>query len=360
MSSVPLAEPRPLRNRPDVAQRSTISLSCRIVLWLANFVRTPVARGQLQLVLAISLITVAPLLFIAPIALKQPGPITRDRFIFAIWPSLLALATTTFAWQTTRHLSESASQFTSILKDGHSCDALHAWQKFFRTWPQVLMAFAIGGFGAIGSFVRVRQLGLGLVPSMLVAFSVLMPGFMGGLGFYVGAFSPTLPSAFSRCEFNLHPFSPATTPEIREIAWSHGRIVFKGMIVGVVLSSPLLYLVSRHTATSLRFLFVIAIVPAWLVVFWVFGSVHYHLYKLISKTKMRTQLHLHVLIKRAYEKLDQPKGNELERLQQLLELDKLVHSSPRFALDTRVVLQAISSLIAAVIPVALESLIRRF
>jgi hypothetical protein len=73
-----------------------------------------------------------------------------------IWPGLLALATTTFAWQAAKHLSESESLFASLLKDSDSCDAIHEWRKFFRTWPQVLMAFGLGSFGAIGGFVMVR------------------------------------------------------------------------------------------------------------------------------------------------------------------------------------------------------------
>lgn len=134
-----------------------------------------------------------------------------------------------------------------MLKDGNSCDFLQEWRRFFRTGNHLWLALLIGTFGAIGGFIIVRQLGVDR--------------------FYIGAFSPVLTHKASRCEFDLHPFAPATTPEIREIAWNYGRIVFKGMIVGVVLSSPLLYLVAQYTVASLRLLFVIAIVPAWLVVF---------------------------------------------------------------------------------------------
>jgi hypothetical protein len=352
--------PRFLEDRSDLAQRWSISLSCRIVIWLAHSIGRIIGKTQTHIALAIGLITLFPLVLIVPNVFRLPAPITPlNRFIFVIWPGLLALATTTFAWQATKHLSESESLFTSLLRDSNSCDAIHEWRKFFRTWPQVLMAFALGSFGAIGGFVMVRQLGVGLVASISGAFSVLISGFMGGLGFYIGALSPLLTSTVSRCEFDLYPFAPATTPEIREIAWCHGRIVFKGMIVGVVLSSPLLYLVSQYTLASLRSMFIIAIVTAWLAVISVSGLVQYHLSRIILKSKVRTRSHLHILIKRAYETLDQAEGREIGRLQDLLELDKLVQASGRFAIDARVVLQVISSLITAVVPLALQSCIRR-
>jgi hypothetical protein len=110
---------------------------------------------------------------------------------------------------------------------------------------------------------------------------------------------------------------------------------------------------------SLRLLFVIAIVPAWLIVFLVFGSVQYDLYKIISKSKMRTRAHLHLLIKRAYEALDLATRDDLERLKDLIELDRMVHTSGRFVVDARVVIQAISALTTAVIPLAIQFLIGR-
>jgi hypothetical protein len=240
MSSVS-AEPQHIQDSTDFAERSGISLSCRIVLWWARFIQKLIARGKPVVPLSIIVIALFPLGLILPSVFAKLGHVSVvNRFTFAIWPPLLLLSTTTFAWQASKHLSDSAKLFASMLKDGNPCDALQEWRRFFRTGNQLWLALVVGSFGAIGAFIIERQFGIDIMVSVLGAFSLLISGSLGGLAFYIGAFSPVLTHRVSRCEFDLHPFAPATTPEIREIAWNYGRIVFKGMIVGVILSSPLL------------------------------------------------------------------------------------------------------------------------
>ena len=361
MSSESSSKRKHEQDSADFVERCELSLSCTIVLWVGHLIQKLTRRSEHWISPSIIVIALFPLGLILPSAFTEQSPIsTVNRFTFAIWPTLLVLSTTTFSWQATKHLCDSARLFTSLLRDANSCDSMHEWRRFFRTGRQVLVALLIGSFGAIGGFIIVRRLGVDMIVSVLGAFSLFISGSLGGLAFYIGAVSPVLTYRVSRCEFDLHPFAPATTPEIREIAWNYGRIVFKGMIVGVVLSSPLLYLVAHYTIAPLRSLFVIAIVPAWLVVFLVFGSVQYNLYKIISKTKTRTRAHLHLLIKRAYETLDHAKSDEMERLKDLLDLDRTVLTSSRLVIDARVVLQAISSLITAVIPLGIQLLIGRY
>jgi len=347
------------RPTPGQAERSAVSLSCAIVIQLARLVGKLGFPDGVQVPLSVAIVSLLPLALTVPAALSQKGPPDwLNRAFFAVWPSLLALAPTVFAWQAAQHLLDSEVLATRLFERGRPCEHIKQWRSLFTPAKQIVLALPMGCAGAIAGFAFVLLLDVDILCAALGALSLLISGFVGGLGFCVGACSPALTRAISKCDLILYPFAPATTPEIKEIAWNCGKIVYKGMIGGVVLSTPLLYLAARYTLVSLRSLLVLAIVPAWLMVFWVLGMVQYHLQKIISKTQLETRRQLQEPIKNAYQTLDHATDGELSKLQHLLELDRVARTSGRFAVDARVLLQGALSLAISLIPLLIELLAR--
>jgi hypothetical protein len=288
-------------------------------------------------------------------AVRLLGSLTLARLLVAAWPPLMALATLGFAWRVTAFLLEVENLLLEIAGSPTDKQLIRSWRRHFTIRRQVSVASVIAIVGAsITGWILMRS-GVQPVAASMFTFAIFISAFLGGLGFYVGAWSPSLSSSASRCRLKLDPFSPGDSEELKAVASLYGRIVFSGVLVGIVLCGPLLQ-IALHYAVLRNRLWVFSIVFfAWLAVGWVFGVVHYHLHVSIMKTRRATRLTLRGLIEKAYDAIT-PASEEgrLKALRALIDLDEMVRASRSFALNFLLVLQVLASAATAAAPLLFE------
>jgi len=202
-----------------------------------------------------------------------------------------------------------------------------------------------------------RTSGVHVAYAALDSLAILIAGVLAGLGFFIGAMSPALAAILSKYEANLNRFAPATTPELRDIVSNFGKIVFKGMGVGVILCTPLLFLAAQHRFLPLRAVVLGTIVPPWTVVLVVFGLVHHYFSIMIRRSKDAARSHLRHISDSIYTNIKNADRDEFNRLKELIELDKAVQSSNAYAIDLHVIWQTMYSLLLPLLPVAAKVLL---
>jgi hypothetical protein len=334
--------------------RAEISLGCRVVTAFGR--RVLRAKGLAGHWLAVASLTTITLV-IATLsfgAMLLRGSLTFDRLVVAAWPPLIALATLAFAWQATAYLLESEKLLLDLSASLTDQQLIKTWRLRFSIRRQVLVASILAVVGASITAWFSWRIGVRSFAAILYTSAVLISAFLGGLGFYVGAWSPKLSYSASRCRLMLNPFSPGNSEGLKAVASLYGKIVFNGVLVGIVLCGQLLLIAFRYSALWRRLWVFSIVVVAWIAVAWVFGVVHYHLHIVIMRTRCTTRLELRGLIERAYQALTPtPKEDSLKVLTGLIDLDEMVRMSRSFALNFLLVLQVFSSVAAAAVPLLL-------
>lgn len=337
--------------------RESVSLACLLSERLASRFRLVGLRPTAALLLSLLLPVLFPLTLTLPAFLSDLGTEAMPNTVMAIflfWPSLCVASGTFFAFTGTRYLIHSDCEMLSIADEEVAASVRRAWLSSFGMPRQVAFGTTIGIGGAIASFYVVHFVFEVWLPSLLAGAAALYSGFFLGLGFFVGTFSPSLSLAISRSKLNLFPFTPATTPGIRQIGSNYGKTLLAGVFVGVILCVPLLYLLAFFSHLTLYTLIGLAVIPAWLIVLTVYCLVHLHLHAAIVTSQNALRFRIQIEIRKNLDLLHKSTGNDLEPLGRLLDLDAKVLAAKTFVVDFALIAQAILSLLIPAVPFLVE------
>jgi hypothetical protein len=336
-------------------ERAEISLGCRAIAALGRrLARTKNLGGHWFAIIGLAAATLATATLSFG-AMYLRGALTLDRLIVATWPPLVVLATLGFAWQATAYLLAAERLLLDLSASPGDQQLIKNWRNCFTVRRQVFVASVLAVVGVCIIIWLSWRGGMRWLAAGLYASAIFISGFLGGLGFYVGAWSPKLSYSASRCKLTLNPFSPANSEELKTIASLYGRIVFGGVLVGILLCAPLLIIGLRYDVLRHRLWVLSVVAAAWIAVVWVFGVVHYHLHLVIMKTRQATRLTLRGLIEKAYNAITpESKEDSLNALSALIDLDERVRTSRQFAVNLLLILQALASVAAAALPLLVE------
>jgi hypothetical protein len=336
--------------------RADLSVACQLVLNISSLLQRFGVRQRLAICLSLIVLAELPLLCTAFEVLWGTFGTVFNTLLPVLWPSVLVLVCMIFALRATEHLIDSEAAAMSLVANDQAQNYSKTWRIHYNPLRQIAFSAIVGISSAIFSFLAVRAIGESLVFSLLCAASVLLSGTLGGLCFYVGALTPFLTYILSKYECNLHRFAPASTTEIRQISTNTTRTIMEGVVVGIILSMPLLWWASMHTTIGLLKSLSIFVLCAWLVILVAFVAVHRNLSHIIVRVKDRTRKELSALIEDSHRDFPNADENGLKRLEMLVNLDRSVYESPRYAIDIKSAWQTISVFLVAAIPVALKFL----
>ena len=131
-----------------------------------------------------------------------------------------------------------------------------------------------------------------------------------------------------------------------------------GVAVGALLSLPLSWWASEDAKVGEFSLLFVAVSCAWVLVVVVFFAMHHNLSVIVTRGQATTRKELAVLIEGEYENLATSDHSRLERLKDLLDLDKTVYESYRTAFGrVRHAVQMIKLLLVAAFPSVFQALL---
>lgn len=306
-------------------------------------------------VIAAAAISTIPLLLMLPGIYSVDSPVSQaNRVAFALWPWLLSFLPLLFARKAAMLLADSQQMLLKVSRPSELQEVHRQWRRHCSFAKQGLVGLLIGFAGAVASLLIVRSIGVPLPSAALGASCIFVAGFFGGLGFVMGAWSPKLARSVALMDLNLEPLTPNRTMELRGVAKTYSFIVLYGSVVGVLLSTPLAYLASQYSALSLRALFMLAIIPAWITVIYVMVAAHRSLARQIQAQKTRTCSHIEKLVRNEFVLMLRGSGSSAETLKELHGLLDIVRGSGRLAIDVRGVVQSALSLLVVLIPILVE------
>lgn len=338
--------------------RASLSVACLVILRISTVLERFGVRRALAVSLSVVALAELPLLCGVPAVLVGRFGSAFNTLLPALWPSMSVLLCTAFALLATRHLIDSETLAKSLLADDQSLDFARNWRAYYSSARQITVATVMGLTSAIGSFLIVRALHEPPLFCLLCAISMLFAGTVGGLAFYIGVFCWSLTHVLAKYECRLHRFVPASTSEITEIAASSSKIMMLGVVVGAVLSVPLLGWASIHVEIGEFQLLRIGVLCAWVVIVLVFVAIHYDLSRTLTRGQATTRKELAPLIESGYRTLGSADESHLKRLKELLDLDRSVYESPRTALGRmKTAVHLIGLLSLAAFPVVVKPLV---